>query len=257
MFSQTYGSMFSTHPFTLTATVDCWNRQVTLGFTSLNVLALRSYSPIKNDAMEASHKQKKGLEPACAFSFEMDVYRCGDYLRSGGMEIGDELPEAEYQGVRGSIPPTASLSARFVSGQGKNNSGRSLAPGSLLVIKGEVTLKTDKVEQEKALTMESQLFLNGVGGSTGCSIWPGNINELIFKLCSYKTALQVAAPPFVSVPRSLFRSLSLSVSASLYVSLALCLSVSLSVTLSLCLSLSLCVSLSLSLCHTEHRHLNH
>jgi len=173
---------------------------VTLGFTSLNVLALRSYSPIKNDAMEASHKQKKGLEPACALSFEMDVYRfCGDYLRSGGMEIGDELAEAEYQGVRGSIPPAASLSARFVSGQGKNSSGRSLAPGSLLVIKGEVTLKTDKVEQEKALTMESQLFLNGVGGSTGCSIWPGNINEFIFKLASYNAALQVAPPPFLSV----------------------------------------------------------
>ena len=66
MSAQTYGSMFSTHPFTLTATVDFWNRQVTLGFTSLNFLALRLYSPIKNDAMHASHKQKKGLEPACA-----------------------------------------------------------------------------------------------------------------------------------------------------------------------------------------------
>ena len=243
MSAQTYGSMFSTHPFTLTATVDFWNRQVTLGFTSLNFLALRLYSPIKNDAMDASHKQKKGLEPACALSFEMDVYRfCGDHLRSGGMEIDDDLPEGEYLGVRGSIPPAASLSARIVSGHGKNISGRSVAPGSVLVIKGEATLNIDidKVEQEKAdaifaknmelpmnskeitkygflkvqlkgktmymapnsdlrdfgLTMESQLFLNSVGGSTGCSIWLANINELIFKLCSYKTALQVAPPPF-------------------------------------------------------------
>ena len=64
------------------------------------------------------------------------------------MEIGADLPEVEYLGVSGSIPPAVSLSARFVSGQGKNVSGGSLAPGSVLVIKGdgEVTLNNVKID---------------------------------------------------------------------------------------------------------------
>ena len=64
------------------------------------------------------------------------------------MEIGADLPEVEYLGVSGSIPPAVSLSARFVSGQGKNVSGGSLAPGSVLVIKGdgEVTFKNVKID---------------------------------------------------------------------------------------------------------------
>lgn len=123
--------------------------EVNLGFASLNFPAVRLYSPVKNDAKDASIKQKNGLDPACAFSGEMDVYRFyADYLRAGGMEIGEDLPEVEYLGVRGSIPPAVSLSARFLSGQGQNVSGGRLASGSVLVIKGggDVILRNVKID---------------------------------------------------------------------------------------------------------------
>lgn len=133
-----------------------YGMDVKLGFASLNFPAVRVYSPVKNDAKDASTKQKNGLEPACAFSGEMDVYRfyC-DYLRAGGMKIGDDLPEVEYLGVKGTIPPAVSLSARFLSGGGDNVSGGSLAPGSVLVIKGDGEVVLNNVRLDGAMIVET------------------------------------------------------------------------------------------------------
>ena len=109
-----------------------------VGFASLNREAVRQYSPVKNNVMDAALKQKAGLEPACASAGEMDVYRFhADYLKAGGMAIGHALDEVEFLGIKNAIPPAVSLSATFMMGQSKNVTGGELKPGSVLIIKGE------------------------------------------------------------------------------------------------------------------------
>jgi UDP-sugar pyrophosphorylase len=128
---------------------------VKVGFASLNRPAIRQYSPVKNNVVDAAKKQQGGLEPACASAGEFDVYRFNcEYLRPGGMEIGDDL-DAEYLGIKVKIPPAVSLSSEFYMSRGTNVVGGSLAAGSTLICKGNGQIHLHNVHVEGTLVVEA------------------------------------------------------------------------------------------------------
>ena len=128
---------------------------VKVGFASLNRPAIRQYSPVKNNLMDAVQKQQSGLEPACASAGEMDVYRYNcDLLRPGGMKIGIDI-DAEFLGIQVKIPPAVSLSAEFCMSRGTNVVGGSLAPGSTLICKGNGQIHLHNVHVDGTLVIEA------------------------------------------------------------------------------------------------------
>eukprot|EP00658_Telonema_sp_P-2_P000540 TRINITY_DN10202_c0_g1_i1.p2 TRINITY_DN10202_c0_g1~~TRINITY_DN10202_c0_g1_i1.p2 ORF type:complete len:278 (+),score=82.62 TRINITY_DN10202_c0_g1_i1:240-1073(+) len=140
-----------------------------VGFTSLYRAAVRQYSPVKNKSEDAAEKQKFGLDPACAGSGEMDVYRFNcDCLTAGGsgMTIADGT-EVSFDGIALSEPPKAVLSPGFLLNVKTNVIGGSLGVGSTLVVDGDgVTLEDVHVEAGSCLEVYaaegSKLELKGL-----------------------------------------------------------------------------------------------